>query len=59
MLYLLLLGAVLGGSIYLFRPKWAGRWGRKARIVGYAYVAAVLLSALLQYYLGWSLRPAP
>ena len=55
MLYLMVLGGVFGAYVYLFRPKWAGRWGRKARVVGYAYVAAVLLSALLQYAFGWSM----
>jgi hypothetical protein len=47
-LLLALLGVVIGAYVYLFRPAWFWRLGRRVRIVGYAYVAAILISAVVR-----------
>ncbi len=48
MLPLILLGIVFGAYYYLFRPRWVGRFGRKLRVVGYAYVLAILIAAVIR-----------
>ncbi len=54
LLRLLLIATALGLVVMLlFRPRQLGQLGRRARAVGYAYVAAVLISAVLRLAFGW------
>jgi len=53
LLPLLVVGGAVGAYIYFFRPPWARRLGRRLKIVAYAYVAAILISAVLRLWLGW------
>ncbi len=49
LLRLLLITAALGLVVMLlFRPTQIGRLGSRVRTVGYAYVAAILISAVLR-----------
>jgi hypothetical protein len=53
-LRLLLIATAVGlVAMLLFRPTQLGRLGRRARTVGYAYVAAVVISAALRLLFGW------
>jgi len=49
----LLLATAFGAYVYFFRPPWVRRLGRRATVVGYAYVAAILISAALRLAFGW------
>ena len=48
MLPLIVFGVVFGVYWYFFRPSWLGIVGRRARLVGYAYVLAILISAMVR-----------
>ncbi|MDA0366563.1 MAG: hypothetical protein O3B31_13555 [Chloroflexi bacterium] len=50
---LLVLGIVFGVYVYFFRPPWFRRLGKRASVVGYAYVAAILISAAFRLAFGW------
>ncbi len=53
-LRLLLIATALGLVVMLlFRPAQLGRLGGRVRTVGYAYVAAILISAALRLLFGW------
>ena len=53
-LRLLLIATAVGLVVMLlFRPAQIGRLGARARTVGYAYVAAILISAALRLLFGW------
>ncbi len=45
---LIFFGILFGAYAYLFRPRWLGRFGRRIRVVGYAYVLAILISAVIR-----------
>ena len=54
---LLFAGLIAGGLIILYlsvmQPGRLRRLGRNARTLGYAYVAAVLIGAVLRTLFGW------
>lgn len=50
---LLIAGALALMVMLLFRPTQVRRLGRHARTVGYAYVAAIVISAALRLLFGW------
>ena len=50
---LLVLGIVFGAYAYFFKPAWVRRLGKRASVVAYAYVAAILISAALRLAFGW------
>lgn len=50
---LLLVSAVIVGYLILFAPTRLRRIGFHAKRVGFAYVAAILISAILRLWLGW------
>ena len=51
---ILLLATLLVVAYYvLFRPRELRHIGRQARKVGYAYVIAILISAVLRVAFGW------
>jgi hypothetical protein len=54
---LLFFGLVASGLVILYlsvmRPSRLRRLGRNARTVGYAYIAAVLIGAVLRMVFGW------
>lgn len=53
-LRLLLIATAVGLVVMLlFRPAQIGRLGARARTIGYAYVAAILISAALRLLFGW------
>ncbi len=50
--------AILAGLVvvvygFVFRPPALRRLGRKAMLVGYLYVASVIISAILRVRFGW------
>jgi hypothetical protein len=45
---LIIFGVLFGAYAYFFRPRWLGLLGRRVRLVGYAYVLAILISALVR-----------
>lgn len=51
--YFLLASVAAVAYLVLFKPRQLGRLGRGARTVGYAYVAAILISAALRLIFGW------
>jgi hypothetical protein len=50
---LLIASAIGVGYLVLFAPARLRRMGFHARRVGLAYVAAVIISAVLRLYFGW------
>jgi hypothetical protein len=50
---LLLLAVAVVAYLLLFRPRALFHMGRKARVVAYAYVAAILISAFIRLTFGW------
>lgn len=47
-LLLVVFGGLIGAYAYFFRPPWLARVGRRIRLVGYAYVIAILVSAVIR-----------
>lgn len=50
---LLIVGGLFVLYLVLFNPRQLGWLGRKAKVVAYAYVAAILISAALRLTTGW------
>ena len=50
---LLIVSLVVVGYVILFAPARLRRFGFHAKRVGFAYVAAILISAVLRLYFGW------
>ena len=50
---LLIASAIFVAYLVLFAPARLRRIGWHAKRVGFAYVAAILISAALRYYFGW------
>ena len=50
---LLVISVVVVGYLILFAPARLRRFGFHAKRVGFAYVAAILISAFVRIYFGW------
>lgn len=50
---LLIVSFVVVAYLVLFAPKRLRQFGFHAKRVGFAYVAAILISAVLRLYFGW------
>jgi hypothetical protein len=50
---LLIVSVVFVGYLVLFAPARLRRIGFHAKRVGFAYVAAIVISAVLRLYFGW------
>ncbi|MCY4640128.1 MAG: hypothetical protein OXC94_07285 [Chloroflexi bacterium] len=50
---LLIASALVLVAMMILRPTQMQRLGQRARVVAYAYVAAIVISALLRLTLGW------
>jgi hypothetical protein len=50
---LLIVSLIVVGYLVLFAPARLRRLGFHAKRVGFAYVAAILISAVMRLYFGW------